>query len=28
MGIGMYAVCVVFERRMTRWAFRSQDLIS
>jgi hypothetical protein len=24
----MYAVCVVFERRMTRWAFRSQDLIS
>ncbi len=28
MGIAMYAICVVFERRMTRWAFRSQDLIS
>ena len=28
MGIGMYAICVYFERRMTRWAFRSQDLVS
>ena len=28
MGVGMYAVCVFFEHRMTRWAFRSQDLIS
>ena len=27
MGIGMYAICVVFEQRMTRWAFRSQDLV-
>jgi NitT/TauT family transport system permease protein len=25
MGIGMYAICVIFERRMTRWAFRGQD---
>jgi NitT/TauT family transport system permease protein len=23
MGIGMYAICVIFEHRMTRWAFRS-----
>ncbi|HEU5018292.1 MAG TPA: ABC transporter permease [Pseudolabrys sp.] len=22
MGIGMYAICALFERRMTRWAFR------
>src|SRR5262245_57978515 len=28
MGIGMYVICVLFERRMTKWAFRSQDLIS
>jgi NitT/TauT family transport system permease protein len=28
MGIGMYVVCVMFEKRMTRWAFRGQDLIS
>lgn len=28
MGIGMYAICVVFEKRMTRWAFRGQDLMS
>ena len=28
MGIGMYAICVVFEQRMTRWAFRDEDLIS
>jgi NitT/TauT family transport system permease protein len=28
MGVGMYAVCVIFERRMTRWAFRGQDLVS
>src|SRR5262249_43917114 len=28
MGIGMYAVCATFEKRMTRWAFRSQDLVS
>lgn len=26
MGIGMYAICAVFEKRMTRWAFRGQDL--
>lgn len=26
MGICMYAICVVFEKRMTRWAFRGQDL--
>ena len=26
MGIGMYAVCVLFESRMTRWAFRGQDM--
>ena len=26
MGIGMYAICVMFETRMTRWAFRSQEL--
>ena len=23
MGIGMYAICVIFEHRMTRWAFRT-----
>jgi len=23
MGIGMYAICVIFEKRMTRWAFRN-----
>jgi NitT/TauT family transport system permease protein len=28
MGIGMYSICVVFERRMTRWAFRGHDLVS
>ncbi len=26
MGIGMYAICVIFESRMTRWAFRGQDM--
>ena len=26
MGIGMYAICVIFETRMTRWAFRSQEM--
>ena len=24
MGIGMYAICVIFEHRMTRWAFRAR----
>ena len=28
MGIGMYAICVMFEQRMTRWAFRSQELVN
>jgi NitT/TauT family transport system permease protein len=28
MGIAMYAICVVVEQRMTRWAFRGQDLVS
>jgi NitT/TauT family transport system permease protein len=28
MGVGMYAICVMFEQRMTRWAFRGQDLVS
>ncbi len=28
MGIGMYAICVLFEQRMTRWAFRGEDLVS
>ena len=28
MGIGMYAICVFFEKRMTRWAFRGQDMSS
>jgi len=28
MGVGMYAICVLFEKRMTRWAFRGQDLAS
>jgi NitT/TauT family transport system permease protein len=28
MGIGMYVICVVFERRMTRWAFRGEGLVS
>ena len=28
MGVGMYAICVLFEQRMTRWAFRGQDLVS
>jgi NitT/TauT family transport system permease protein len=28
MGIGMYAICVMVEQRMTRWAFRSQELVS
>jgi len=23
MGIGMYAICVIFEKRLTRWAFRN-----
>jgi NitT/TauT family transport system permease protein len=28
MGIAMYAICVMVEQRMTRWAFRSQELLS
>jgi NitT/TauT family transport system permease protein len=28
MGIGMYAICALFERRMTRWAFRGDGLVS
>jgi NitT/TauT family transport system permease protein len=28
MGIGMYAICVLVEQRMTRWAFRNQDMFS
>jgi NitT/TauT family transport system permease protein len=28
MGIGMYLICVVFEKRMTRWAFRGNELVS
>jgi NitT/TauT family transport system permease protein len=28
MGIAMYAVCIVFEKRMTRWAFRGNELVS
>jgi NitT/TauT family transport system permease protein len=28
MGVCMYAICVAFEKRMTRWAFRGQDLAS
>jgi NitT/TauT family transport system permease protein len=26
MGVAMYAICVIFEKRMTRWAFRGQDM--
>jgi NitT/TauT family transport system permease protein len=26
MGIAMYAICEIFEKRMTRWAFRGQDM--
>jgi NitT/TauT family transport system permease protein len=26
MGIAMYAICVIFEKRMTRWAFRGHDM--
>jgi NitT/TauT family transport system permease protein len=28
MGIGMYVICVLFERRMTGWAFRGNELVS
>jgi hypothetical protein len=28
MGIAMYAICIVFEQRMTRWAFRGDSLMS
>lgn len=28
MGIAMYAICVIVEGRMTRWAFRNQDLLT
>jgi NitT/TauT family transport system permease protein len=28
MGIAMYAVCVIFEKRMTRWAFRGSELLT
>lgn len=28
MGIGMYAICSLFEQRMTRWAFRGDGLVS
>ena len=28
MGIGMYLICVMFERRMTKWAFRGNELVS
>jgi NitT/TauT family transport system permease protein len=26
MGIGMYVICVAFEQRMTKWAFRGNEL--
>src|SRR6266581_109622 len=26
MGIAMYAICVAFEQRMTKWAFRGSEL--
>jgi NitT/TauT family transport system permease protein len=26
MGIAMYAICVIFEQRMTKWAFRGNEL--
>lgn len=28
MGIAMYAVCVIVEKRKTRWAFRGNELVS
>ena len=28
MGIGMYIICVMFEHRMTRWAFRGNELVT
>jgi NitT/TauT family transport system permease protein len=28
MGVAMYAICVVFEKRMTKWAFRGSELAS
>jgi len=28
MGIGMYVICVLFEQRMTRWAFRGNELVT
>jgi NitT/TauT family transport system permease protein len=28
MGIAMYALCVIVEGRMTRWAFRGEDLLT
>lgn len=28
MGIAMYAICVIFEKRMTRWAFRGNELLT
>ena len=26
MGIAMYAICAIYEQRMTRWAFRGNQL--